>query len=89
MAALTALASASVIAAQYLVLPALVFVLWKNVASPLTIAILSAAFAGLAYTSLVKPGEELSMAEKAGVLVFGAAAGGFLQRNRFKIGGGM
>ena len=89
MAALAALAGASVIAAKYLIVPALVFVVWKNMASPLTVAILSAAFVGLAYTSLVKPGEELTTAEKAGVLVVGAVAGGFLQRNRYRIGGGM
>lgn len=85
---LAALSRATVRAAKYLIVPALVFAMWKNIVSPLTISILSAAFVGLAYTSLVKPGEELTTIEKVAVLVFGAFTGGFLQRSSTNIMGG-
>lgn len=89
MAVLAGLVGAGVVAAKYLLLPALLFIMWRNVASPLTVSILAAALVGLGYTSLIKPGEELEAWEKGGILLVGLFAGGFLQRNRYRLTGGV
>lgn len=89
MAVLAKLVGAGVVASKYLVVPALVFIMWRQVASPLTVTILAAAVVGVSYTTLVKPGEELETWEKGGVILAGLFAGGILQRNRYKLTGGM
>lgn len=78
MAVLAGLVGAAVSTAGVLLVIPVFYIMWKDVASPLTTSIVSAAALGLAYTSLVRPGEELSGLEKIGVMAAGAMAGGYL-----------
>lgn len=78
---LAALVGAAVASAGYLLMVPVIYIMMRDVASPLTISIVYAAAIGLGYTSLIRPGEELSGIEKIGVIAAGAVTGGFISYN--------
>lgn len=82
MAVLATIAGATIAVAQYTFIPALIYVAWKDIASPLTLFLASSALVGVMYDTFVIPDRTPNTIEKAGILGVGATLSGMSVYNR-------